>query len=254
MNIMFQFEHGRYVVWLMLYELHTRGYVERMQKEKLACDSEWGSSGCNPNLLEVAKALWQYHIKIAASISRTRIRCGAVRLSDLLPRHLRDSTSGPSYATRPITAWANKHKISSPLELIELLRNELGLEAEDFDERQNIPVANKFRWCPLCPMFVLFAPEDRVRLSASSLVRLNKLVLQERAFCFGAAALCKRMHELDLEGNILLTHVTTPRATAYLAQLLQQNTKVSALLVYGAGDRKREIEQLISELGEIIFI
>lgn len=94
----------------------------------------------------------------------------------------------------------NKKSLKNPAYLVESLKEELNLEPEEFPIGLNTetPPPGRYRWCPACPMFILFAAEDRAKVSASKLVRDSRIILQERAFCYGAAALCKRLLELDL--------------------------------------------------------
>lgn len=97
-------------------------------------------------------------------------------------------------------------------------------------------------------MFLLFNPSQRMGIARSSLVQDHKLVVQDRAFCYGPAVFCKVLYDLQLSGTVLMTHVTTPRATAYFAALLSQNDKVYSLLAFGAGDNKCEFESYMSKL------
>lgn len=83
----------------MLYELHVRGYTERTQCEKESCEDAFCLCPCNPSLNHLEESLWKTRVKLAANISRARIRKGAVHLSDLLPKHLRDTTKHRSKFT-----------------------------------------------------------------------------------------------------------------------------------------------------------
>jgi hypothetical protein len=49
--------------------------------------------------------------------------------------------------------------------------------------------------------------------------------------------MCKILHELDLVGKLVQTHVVSARSTAYLATILSDNEKLTTLIAFGAGDR-----------------
>lgn len=61
-------------------------------------------------LCSVEDALWEQRVKLAAAIARLRIEKGALRLSDLLPSHLRDEKIN-NFDTTPVTCWVNIRKL-----------------------------------------------------------------------------------------------------------------------------------------------
>lgn len=50
-------------------------------------------------------------------------------------------------------------------------------------------------------------------------------------------------------GPVVLTHALAPRHTGYLAELLRDIEDAGRLLAFGAGDRRREYESYLNELG-----
>lgn len=53
--------------------------------------------------------LWKERVKLAAAIARLRIDKSALKLSDLLPKHLRDEKLN-NQDTTPVTCWVNIRK------------------------------------------------------------------------------------------------------------------------------------------------
>lgn len=93
---------------MLLYDLYHREFKERvttlskndMKLFELA------------ELIEIDEALWKFRIKLAASVSRIRIKRGALSLNDLLPEHLRDEKLTKKCETNPITCWVNTKKMN----------------------------------------------------------------------------------------------------------------------------------------------
>lgn len=118
---------------------------------------------------------------------------------------------------------------------------------------------NQFKFDRVCPKFISLRPAVRSELITSTLLSENIIVLQvkkyiysninrllkqfiefvqEREFCLGAAALCRALRNAQLQGDIVQTHGTSPKAAGYLAsQLRDWGTEQGHLLVFGAGDR-----------------
>jgi hypothetical protein len=61
-------------------------------------------------LKEADMRLWDVRVKLAASLSRLRIKNKALRLSQLLPSHLRDDRV-MALDHAPVAAWINTFKI-----------------------------------------------------------------------------------------------------------------------------------------------
>ena len=93
-------------MWLLLYDLYNRRFLPRDQTEQQSRLQEFEAAG----LQEVDMHLWNVRVKIAAAVSRLRIKNRALRLSQLLPTHLRDDRI-VDRENSPVTAWINTFRI-----------------------------------------------------------------------------------------------------------------------------------------------
>lgn len=55
--------------------------------------------------------IWNNRVHLAASISRLRIKSGALRLMELLPPHLQDDKVAIATANPIVTGWVNPFKL-----------------------------------------------------------------------------------------------------------------------------------------------
>lgn len=81
------------------------------------------------------------------------------------------------------------------------------------------------------------------------LVQNGELVLQDRNFSMGPAVFVHLFDYLEVEGDVVQTHISSPRATAYMACLLKNIDRVKNLIVFGAGNRLNEYKQYFANLG-----
>lgn len=95
------------MVWLLMYDLYHRNFTKRSSKDSKSVVNLFEVS----KLTEVEEALWKERIKLAASVSRLRIKNSALKLNELLPRHLRESKIIGKASDSPITCWINIKKI-----------------------------------------------------------------------------------------------------------------------------------------------
>lgn len=61
--------------------------------------------------LVIHKLIWSHRINLAASISRLRIKNGALKLAHLLPIHLQDDKVAIAAANPIVTGWINPFKM-----------------------------------------------------------------------------------------------------------------------------------------------
>lgn len=193
----------------------------------------------------IEASLWDLRIKLAAAVSRLRIAHNALSLTDMLPYHLRNERKN-KFERKPLTLWVNKCRFASPSEIIYSLATEIGYQLAQQDEPL---IQGNYMWDALCPMFLCFHKSQRENLCESSFVRDHKLILQDISFAYGPATLGKILLDLKLSGAVVLTHVTSPRTTAYVAAVLSQNESITSLLAFGAGERKTEFESYFNGLG-----
>lgn len=52
-----------------------------------------------------------------------------------------------------------------------------------------------------------------------------------------------------MEGDIVQTHLSSPRSIAYLAALFQSNYRVNDIIIFGAGQRLSEYNAYMQKLG-----
>lgn len=131
--------------------------------------------------------------------------------------------------------------------------NQIGLTESPFPkDKYEKPVAikrNQFRFDKLCPQFLSCFPYDRSKFTRIEMIQRHELILQDKTFSIGPAVFSHLLEYLELEGDVVQTHISSPRSTAYLAVLLKNNDKVKQFLVFGAGSRKQEFQEYLDELG-----
>lgn len=241
-----QLRQSKHLVWLLLYDLYHRRFQEREMADGSASTADRLFPTCN--LREPETALWATRIRLAAAMSRLRIANSALRLSDMLPFHLRDEKIIKASNMIPVTFWVNKNKIGgkSPQQFFEEVRTNFSFKSV-VDENSNLN-QNQMKWDPLCPLFLSFHHSQRQALAKSYFIQENILIMQNRSFCLGAALFCKLLFQYNLTGAVIQSHITSPRATAYLATLLTGNDQILRLLVFGAGDKKAEFTKYFHQM------
>lgn len=65
----------------------------------------------------------------------------------------------------------------------------------------------------------------------------------------GPAVFSRLLDYFEVEGDIVQTHLSSPRSTAYLAALFQTNYRVNEIIIFGAGQRISEYNEYMSKLG-----
>lgn len=73
--------------------------------------------------------------------------------------------------------------------------------------------------------------------------------MQDRAFTLGPAIFSRLLEYFEVEGDIVQTHLSSPRSIAYLAALFQANYRVNDIIIFGAGQRIPEYNAYMSKLG-----
>lgn len=94
-------------VWLLGYDLYHRNFKKRESKLTVLARTLFKESG----LQEAEEALWSQRIKLAAAVARLRIKNSALRLNDLLPKHLRNDVTMKKSLQSPVTCWVNIAKV-----------------------------------------------------------------------------------------------------------------------------------------------
>lgn len=107
-----------------------------------------------------------------------------------------------------------------------------------------------FRFDKVCPnYFFLWFPREKSEFSQDSIVRDAEIILQNKAFSVGPAVFAKLVNYFEINGDILQTHILSPRSTAYLACLLLRNKFVGKIRVFGAGKNLKEYQEYFDKIG-----
>ncbi|XP_030762497.1 uncharacterized protein LOC115887256 [Sitophilus oryzae] len=229
-------------VWLLFYDLYHRSFKKRETSVAPLAGKLFDAAG----LSFAENALWTQKVRLAASVSRLRIKYNALTLNELLPSHLKDEKVTEHSKNNPVTCWVNCMKVSNISELIEDVEKTLKLKIVTNMEDL---VKNTFKWDRHCPQIMTFHSSMRESLARSKFLKSHLLIAQDKSFCRGAATFGKILFEMELTGSVIQTHVNSPRTTAYLATLLTHNNKIKKLMAFSAGKRKPEYECYFTELG-----
>lgn len=107
-----------------------------------------------------------------------------------------------------------------------------------------------FRYDKVCPnFFFLWYPRDKSEFLQDAMIKENEIILQNKAFTVGPAIFAKLVNYFEIAGDILQTHILSPRSTAYLATLLLRNRFVGRLRVFGAGKNYKEYKAYFDRIG-----
>lgn len=65
----------------------------------------------------------------------------------------------------------------------------------------------------------------------------------------GPAIFSRLLEYFEVEGDVIQTHLSSPRSIAYLAALFQANYRVNDIIIFGAGQRLKEYNDYMRKLG-----
>lgn len=65
----------------------------------------------------------------------------------------------------------------------------------------------------------------------------------------GPAIFSRLLDYFEVEGDIVQTHLSSPRSIAYLGALFQSNYRVNEIIIFGAGQRLCEYNAYMHKLG-----
>lgn len=65
----------------------------------------------------------------------------------------------------------------------------------------------------------------------------------------GPAIFSRLLDYFEVEGDIVQTHLSSPRSIAYLAALFQSNFRVNDIIIFGAGEHLGEYNAYMHKLG-----
>ncbi|XP_043586458.1 uncharacterized protein LOC122569453 isoform X3 [Bombus pyrosoma] len=259
------------IVWLLLYDLQGRKFAK--PQFEIANFEEREKIFEAAGLADVENALLNVKTRLAASISRLRIRGSALNLDELLPSRLR-VIEGVAWGVqaRIASGWINSMKIVNKTKFLEEMSKLKLTHCESKGAKVELE-ENEYAFDPICPKMVHLHESMRETLAVSSIVRDHRFVFlvgsreirenqehtltltmvrsneQERSLCIGAAALVQAIRVGRVYGPVILTHSLAPRHTGYLAGLLADIEHAGKLLAFGAGDRRCEYETYLKNLG-----
>uniref|UniRef100_A0A1A9WQ06 SAM-dependent MTase RsmB/NOP-type domain-containing protein n=1 Tax=Glossina brevipalpis TaxID=37001 RepID=A0A1A9WQ06_9MUSC len=236
-----QYVNDQYIVWLMLYELHQRSFQNRSADESQQQQELYKAV----RISDVAESIWKFRTKLAASIARMRIEYCALSLSELLPIHLQNDKVAKAILNPLVTGWINPFLVKNK-DSAEQLLNDYGFKIAT----NGSPLTDAhFAWDTVCPLFLSCVPYDRNEFTKSDLVTGNYFILQDRAFAIGPAVMSRLLDYFDLSGDIIQTHIDSPRSAAYLAALFYSVNRVNNYYVYGAGKNIQQYRDYMKLLG-----
>ncbi|XP_036325938.1 uncharacterized protein LOC118738974 [Rhagoletis pomonella] len=230
-------------VWLMFYELLGRNFKQCFSEEidlqyKLFRESE---------VEEIAEHLWDFRKSLAASISRMRIKFNALNLSKLLPIHLQNEKVATAASNTMVTGWINPFLLRDKTSADKFLL-ECGYILQESENVHGLET-DHYRWDNVCPLFISCVPQNKGEFTKSKLVTKHYFIIQDKAFSYGPAVMSRMLEYFQLSGDILQTHISSPRATAYLASLFYSVNRVNNFYVYGAGPNLKEYRRFMEVLG-----
>ncbi|XP_068082884.1 uncharacterized protein [Anabrus simplex] len=248
------------LVMLMLYDLYKRYFTPRPNNN--------GELNGIPRLKDIHQALAEARIHVAASFGRIRIKNQVCSLTDILPERLKDEKV-VALEKSLATAWVNTSKAK-----LGLATSPVCIYYGDIDD-----VLHTFfvcvHWLPQRRCLEVMQDElmpggivsvmlrsqeswDQMAVYVENILRQKKKdlddydrqasSLQDRSFCLAPALLNRALLDYDLTGKVVQTHMNSPRTTAYLANLLSENCKLDGLIVFGAQERKEELEDYLQKL------
>lgn len=158
-------------------------------------------------------------------------------LAHLLPLHLQDDKVAVAAANPIVSGWINAFKKRTCL----VAKNSLemmGLTETPDDGMFTKPLnMNQYKFDKLCPQFLTCLPMNFANFAKSELIKCNDFVTQDRTFSLGPAIFARLLDFFELEGNVVQTHVASPKSTAYLASLFLCNNRVEKFIAFGAGEK-----------------
>ncbi|XP_039966403.1 uncharacterized protein LOC120778596 [Bactrocera tryoni] len=230
-------------IWLMFYELLRRNFKQRFSEE---IDLQYQLFR-ESDVEEIAEHLWKFRKPLAASVARMRIKFNALSLSKLLPIHLQNEKVANAASNTMVTGWINPFLLRDKTSADKFL-HECGYILQE-DDNTHILDTNHYRWDNVCPLFVSCVPQDKGEFTKSKIVTQHYFVIQDKAFSYGPAVMSRLLDYFQLSGDILQTHISSPRSTAYLASLFHSVNRLNNFYAYGAGLNLKEYRKFMEILG-----
>ncbi|EAT35325.1 AAEL012498-PA [Aedes aegypti] len=254
-----QLEHESTRVWLLLYDMYLRKFSKR-EPEVVRLKNILFKEA---DLLDIEYCLESNSVKIAAALTRIRIQNSAYSLITLLPPHLQDDKVAVVVSNPIITGWmntfriktkrlANEHMRSIGFELIEepIVSQSSLLNLFNPKERIYIPLSvGKYKWDKLCPQVIYLYPENRTEFIRSEVFAKHEIIIQDRSFMIGPTIFTNLLEFYELYGDVVQTHISSPRSTAFLASLLINSKRCRNFIAFGCGSKLSSYRAYMNALG-----
>uniref|UniRef100_A0AAG5DSX7 Uncharacterized protein n=1 Tax=Anopheles atroparvus TaxID=41427 RepID=A0AAG5DSX7_ANOAO len=215
--------------------------------------------------VEIERCLELNSVKIAAALTRIRIQNSAYNMQCLLPLHLQDDKVAIVVSNPIIAGWINTFRIRTKQEANEVLK-ELGFELIEqpttgnfqsllnrLNQREKpsyVPLTiNRYKWDRLCPQVMYIYPEHRSSFVQSRIFSDHKFIIQDRSFTIGPTIFSNLLDYFEVQGDVVQTHIASPRSTAYLASLLANCNRVRNFVAFGCGAKLAEYREYMYALG-----
>ncbi|XP_019548610.3 uncharacterized protein LOC109418830 isoform X1 [Aedes albopictus] len=254
-----QLEHESTRVWLLLYDMYLRKFAKREPefiplKNALFEDAD---------LLEIEYCLESNSVKIAAALTRIRIQNSAYSLITLLPPHLQDDKVAVVVSNPIITGWINTFRIKTKRQANERMRK-IGFELIEEPtvshssllnlynpkDRIYIPLSvGKYKWDKLCPQVISLYSENRTDFIRSEVFTQHEIIIQDRSFMIGPTVFTNLLEFYELYGDVVQTHISSPRSTAFLASLLINSKRCRNFIAFGCGSKLSSYRSYMNALG-----
>lgn len=213
--------------------------------------------------VEIERCLEGNSVKIAAALTRIRIQNSAYSLITLLPPHLQDDKVAVVVSNPIITGWINTFRVKNKrlanerlkslgYEVIEepVVSNSSLLNLFNPKEKMYIPLSvGRFKWDKLCQQVITIYPENRTEFIRSEIFQEHEMVIQDRSFMIGPSMFVNLLDFYELNGDVVQTHISSPRSTAYLASLLANSKRCRNFIAFGCGSKLNAYRQFMADLG-----
>ncbi|XP_065079450.1 uncharacterized protein LOC135702356 [Ochlerotatus camptorhynchus] len=254
-----QLEHETTRVWLVLYDMYLRKFTKR--EPELIPLKDMLFTGAH--LLDIEHCLESNSVKIAAALTRIRIQNSAYSLISLLPPHLQDDKVAVVVSNPIITGWINTFRIKTKRQANERMRS-LGFEVIEeplvshasmlnlFNPKEKIYIplsVGRYKWDKLCPQVIALYPEKRTEFIRSEVFEQHEIVIQDRSFMIGPTIFTNLLEFYELYGDVVQTHISSPRSTAFLASLLVNCKRCRNFIAFGCGNKLNDYRKYMAALG-----
>ncbi|XP_055629811.1 uncharacterized protein LOC129770776 isoform X2 [Toxorhynchites rutilus septentrionalis] len=254
-----QLEYETTRVWLILYDMYLRKFGKREPEQVILKTMLFDEA----DLLEIENCLESNSVKIAAALTRIRIQNSAYSLITLLPLHLQDDKVAIVVSNPIITGWINTFRIKTKgqanerlkaigYDLIEepVISGSSLMNLFNPKERFYIPLSvGRYKWDKLCPQVIAIYPENRTEFVRSEIFQRHEMIIQDRSFMLGPMIFINLLEFYQLNGDVLQTHISSPRSTAYLASLLANSKRCRNFIAFGCGNKLKEYRRYMATLG-----